>query len=422
MCHPTHEPLPTGADSFHDGTADASALADAFSEFIAAAGILERSYRELQTEVTALGQELAARNAALEGSLRENERMRLALVALIDSMPCGVLVLDAVGHVERMNAEARALLELSEADAASDLDAIAATSGVDLRPFAVMAGESELSFSPRNAGAAARRWIELRTRPLPSSETGADGDALGRTILILRDISAHKQAEGEREAGRRALALAEVAATLAHEIRNPLASMELFTDLLEVEPQRSSEWLGHLRAGLRGLANTVHNVLSFHAAEAPHLRPVALGPALDAAAEFVRPIAHQAGIALVIEGVEPGRAEFEGEVLANEAALQQVVLNLVTNAIRHTPPGGQVRVALRCTAAGGAAIEVADTGSGIAREHLSEIFRAGWSASGASPGLGLAVCQRIAVQHGATLVASSEPGRGTCFLMEFPCR
>ena len=68
-------------------------LADAFSEFIAASSVLESSYRDLQQEVARLGSELSERNAALTRSLDENDRMRAALQQMLDSLPCGVLVL-----------------------------------------------------------------------------------------------------------------------------------------------------------------------------------------------------------------------------------------------------------------------------------------------------------------------------------------
>ena len=389
---------------------EALLLADAFSEFIAASAKLEGSYRDLQVEVAQLGSELAARNAELEASLRSNEQMRLALVEIVDSMPCGVLVLGEDARVLRINPEARRLLDMQggrEDFLPSDLEEIAVRTGVDLKPFCAIEGESEFSFAPVRAESGARRWIELRTRRL----TAEPGDA--KTILILGDVSAHKQAEQDREEGRRALALAEVAATLAHEIRNPLASLELFAGLLEEDPARSSEWLTHLRAGLRGLSGTVNNVLSFHGVGFPHLQPLALGPAIAAAVEFVRPITAQAGLALSLQG-----GEIAGSVLANEAALQQLILNLVINAVRHTPAGGSLAISLTQPDAEHLRLEVSDTGCGIAPEHLPEIFRPGWSGRGASSGLGLAVCQRIAAQHGSVLRAASKLGCGATFQME----
>ena len=90
-------------------------LADAFSEFISASSQLESSYRDLQREVGQLGTELAERNAALTRSLAENEAMRGALQQIIDSMPCGVLVLDTAESIVTINPEGRALLQLGGA-------------------------------------------------------------------------------------------------------------------------------------------------------------------------------------------------------------------------------------------------------------------------------------------------------------------
>lgn len=391
------------------GKVEAGLLADAFSEFITASSALESSYRDLQADVVQLGSELAAQNAALEASLHENEQMHLALAQIVDSMPCGVLVLGLQTEVLRMNAEAARLLSLSDRETHSvNLEAIASCTGIDLRPFCTIEGESEISLpaagNPTNRPV---RWMELQTRRLSGLREGA------QTILILNDITAHKQAEGDREAGRRALALAEVAATMAHEIRNPLGSLELFLSLLEEEPARSPEWIEHLRAGLRGLSGTVNNVLSFHGIGSAHLQPLVFGRAIAAAVEFARPLAEQAELHLICNG-----SSLPGRVLANEAAFQQIILNLVANAVRHTAVKGSVTITLRQQTPARLMLEVADTGCGIAPEHLANIFKPGWSGTGDRSGLGLAVCQSIAAQHGTVLQVSSVPGLGTCFSME----
>src|SRR5579863_5557772 len=85
-------------------------LADAFSEFISASATLEASYRDLQQEVAHLSVELSERNAELTRSLEENDRMRATLQQMIDSMPCGVLVLDAAENIVTINPEGRRLL------------------------------------------------------------------------------------------------------------------------------------------------------------------------------------------------------------------------------------------------------------------------------------------------------------------------
>ena len=115
-------PSNNGREAETTGT-NASLLADAFSEFISASARLEHSYHQLQDEVSELRSELSARNAALRTSLEENERMRLDLQQIVDSMPCGVLVLGRDGDVLTINPESRALLGLSGTPAEDDMEA-----------------------------------------------------------------------------------------------------------------------------------------------------------------------------------------------------------------------------------------------------------------------------------------------------------
>src|ERR1700679_2104710 len=139
-------------------------LADAFSEFISASSQLEASYRDLQHEVRHLGIELSERNTALTRSLAENDRMRAALQQIIDSMPCGVLVLDVAGTIVMINPEGRRLLDLGAAHV-TNLRELSAVSRID---FASLAGganarlDSELSLP----SAAGKRWLAIGNRKL----------------------------------------------------------------------------------------------------------------------------------------------------------------------------------------------------------------------------------------------------------------
>ena len=384
-------------------------LADAFSEFISASARLEASYGQLQLEVTHLSHELADRNSALKASLAENERVHSALQQIVDSMPCGVLVVEADGAVSMINPEGRRLLDLG-ATAADHLEAISAQAGVDLHGFLKRhtGAEDEQEFC--RSSAAGRRWLSVHDRCL--FRGGADGGR--QTILILRDVTVHKQAELERERARKATALSEVATTLAHEIRNPLASLELFAGLIAQGGEGTADWVSHLHAGIRSLAGTVNNVLSFHGVGFPAMSAMNLSESIRSSVEFVRPIADEAGVGLFFEATER-----EIAVRGNSGALQQVVLNLVCNAVRHTSEGGCVRVAVRRVGEA-AVIEFADTGSGIAVEHLGEIFRAGFSGSGNTSGLGLAVCRQIVRQHDGEIRVTSKLSAGTTFFVEMP--
>jgi len=394
-------------------------LADAFSEFISASSQLEASYRTLQQEVAHLGVELAERNVALSRSLAENDRMRAALQQMIDSMPCGVLVLDTAETIVMINPEGRRLLELGSASVRSlrDLSAISQVNFQSLLAGAQDGSDDEVCISsPRG-----KRWLAIGNRKLscaaPSQEPRDDRATL-KSIWILRDITATKQAEREREAARSAMALAEISTILAHEIRNPLASMELFAGLIADDPGQTAQWLSNLRAGIRLLSGTVNNVLSIHCGSSCRLAPIDLVACVQSGVEFVQPIAEQAGVSL---SFVTGRDRLT--IQGNENGLRQIVLNLVCNAIRHTPAGGKIAVSIRATSREGstrARVEIQDTGCGIPEHLLEHLFDAGFSADGTTPGLGLAVCKRLMTQHGGEIGVSSKVNGGSTFRLEFP--
>jgi signal transduction histidine kinase len=396
-------------------------LADAFSEFISASSLLEDSYRDLQKEVGHLGTELAERNAALTRSLGENEAMRDVLQQMIESMPCGVLVLDTAEHIVTINPEARRLLQLGNAQVWTLRD-LATASPVDLEMLVagVERAEQQVEHEVCFACGETKRWLAISNRRLSGASLrpiAGSGRRGLESIWILRDVSAMKEAEQERETARSAMALAEVSAILAHEIRNPLASMELFAGLLVEEPERAPLWASHLRAGIRLLSATVNNVLSLHGGSSVALLPMELSACVRDGVEFVRPIAEQAGVSLSF------RSEDKLKIQGSENQLRQVLLNLVCNAIRHTPAAGKVAVTTRSVERGGilrAVVEVSDTGCGISEQTRGRVFEAGFSAQGETPGLGLAVCKRIVEGHAGEIRVSNRVCRGSTFEMEFP--
>jgi signal transduction histidine kinase len=394
-------------------------LADAFSEFIAASSVLESSYRDLQLEVARLGSELAKRNAALTRSLAENDRMRAALQQMLDSLPCGVLVLNHAERIVMINPEGRRLLEIGDAEIQS-LRELSERTQVD---FAALAKgtENPLDREVCLPAASEKRWLAVGNRKLfpdASARTASDIAAHLESIWILRDITANKQAEQEREAARHATALAEISTILAHEIRNPLASLELFAGLIEQDLGGSSQWISHLRSGIRTLSGTVNNVLSLKGETKVRLAPINLLSSVRGGVDFVHPIAEEAGLELSFTAAGDTPA-IEG----NRDAIHQIILNIVCNAIRHTAAGGAVQVSTRRVCNDGrdtALVEIKDTGCGIPANVLPQIFDAGFSATGETPGLGLAVCKRLMVQHGGAIRVSSRVNEGTTFQLEFP--
>jgi signal transduction histidine kinase len=399
-----------------ESLSDRTGLAGAFSEFIAAAGCLERSYHDLHLEVVHLRKELEERNSALNSSVAENERTRLALQRIVGALPCGVLVFEANGAITLMNAEAKHLLDL-EAAGACNLNELPTYLKPHLEELLKCNPdydrEAELCVSTNSA----KRWIAARSRCLFVNVSGSQSAEARQTVLTLREVTAQKELEQEREAARNRLALAEMSAVLAHEIRNPLASMELFADLIAEEQPGAAERISQIQAGIRTLSATVNNVLSFHNAAQSRMSPIVVGPILKNCVEFVRPIARQAGIAVVLRGDTCGV-----RIAGDENALQQVMLNLACNAIHNMPGGGRLSISVRTKRAGEtvyASIRMTDVGRGIQPQHLAHIFEPGFSASGSTPGLGLAVCKRIVEQHRGSIRVRSRVDRGTTFILEF---
>ena len=389
-------------------------LASAFAEFVTASAKLELSYRDLQAEVAELTSTLSQRDSQLLESLSEAERLGFTLQHIVQAMPCGVLVTDGDGEVLLANPEAARLLSLSAAEMPTLL-AIHGKTGLNLQAItcggAEDASEQELSFESHSG----RRWIAVRRVQLPRVANSAEQRSFAEAVLTLQDISTRKRLEQEREAAREAVALAQISAVLAHEIRNPLASLELFAGLIADDPERRAEWLSHLHVGIRSLSGTVNNVLAWHGGALPTTERLNVAAEAAFAVDFLQPLARRDGISLRWQ-THAGT----DWILANKSAFHQILINLCSNALRHTPAGGDVLV--HCEEdpqRQSILIAVTDTGCGISAKHLPRVFEAGFSATGTTPGLGLAVCQRLVRQHGGTISVVSTMGHGSTFTLEF---
>jgi len=391
--------IPASGSHFEDG----EFLLHAFRSFSVAAASLETSYVQLRTEVERLQLELEEKNRDLTRSLEETRDVRAHLDLILDGLPCGVLVADCNGEILRSNPEALRLT--GEHPACNSLTSLPARLQALLECARQQGCEQETRVCDENG---LPRWLAARHALV----TGSRNDS----VFILRDISERKRMEQARERARREQALAEVSAILAHEIRNPLGSLELFAELLgesKLEDEAHT-WVEHLRAGLRTLAATVNNVLHFHSLPEPQRSPVDIGQLLRWAQGFFAPLARQSGLLLSLQ------TPVEGTCLnADKHRLEQVLLNLVLNAVRVTPHRGWIELGAHKDAET-VSLTVMDCGPGIAPEHLSSIFDPGFSTRAGSPGLGLAVCRKIAEQHGGSISAENRSHGGAKFTVTIP--
>jgi len=219
--------------------------------------------------------------------------------------------------------------------------------------------------------------------------------------------------------------LSRFSADIAHELRTPVNALRGEVEVALGRPRTGDEYrdvLGSCLEECGRLARLIDSLLFLARAEDPktvlQTEPVDVGHELEAVREFFEPAATERGVRIIVE-TERGLV-----VPADRALFHRAVGNLVTNALAHTPTGGTVT--LRGTrAAGQGRIEVADTGAGIAAEHLAFLFDRFYRADparsgGGRVGLGLAIVKGIAELHGGAAAVASEPGRGTSVVLIFP--
>lgn len=408
---------PVGEAVDQEATATAASpvsLAQAFEAFVHVAGSLEQSYSQLQTEVARLRKELEIKNRDLARSLAENQRMRRYLGRILAGLPCGVLVVDRDLRLCFANPEADCMLRANLSDQLEFSTPI---------PVSLQRVLAEIIFDDPGAE---RVWmLEAPEGPRSIGVSCAllteNSDSREELVFILRDNTNQKRLQMEHEKARRMQALAEMTALLAHEIRNPLGSLELFAGLISEATEQQPEvnqWVIHLQAGLRALSATVNNVLQFHSQAPLQTTTVNLVKLVNDTLQFLRPLALQQAM-----GIEFEKSQEEIWLRADPNRLQQGFFNLSSNAFRAMSSGGTLRVRVlidRQLPEPRACVEFQDEGVGIAPANLDKIFQAGFSTNAVHPGLGLAVCKRVVEQHDGSITVTSTEGKGATFTLKFP--
>ena len=216
--------------------------------------------------------------------------------------------------------------------------------------------------------------------------------------------------------------LGQLAASVAHEVNNPLAGVLNYTKLLEkklagdtLEKGPALDYLSKMESEVNRCSRIIRNLLDFSRQAEPRLQPVNINQVLE---HVVAMVGHQAQMQKVEIVKEFGSPL--PEVMADFDQLQQVFLNLALNAIQATSGGG--KLTLRTSAVDGQVeIDVQDTGSGISRENLSRLFTPFFTTKekGKGVGLGLAVVRRIVEKHRGRVQVQSEVGKGTTFSVYF---
>jgi signal transduction histidine kinase len=336
-------------------------------------------------------------------------RQREESAALVEAMTDGVVATDARGVIHTCNAAARLLLRLDPAATPPPLVELFHDKAARELVEQVLAGRDVEQRELRLA----ERAVVVTGRPLPD----------GGTLLVLRDISQLRRLETVRR---------DFVANVSHELKTPLTAIAGYAETLvaESEPEsQSAQFATTIFVHARRMQRLVEDLLDLSRIESGgwQSQPEALDVAV-AAREAWAPFAERAEGAgvefsvVVVDGAE--------RIVADPDGLRQVLTNLFDNALRHMPRGGSLRVTAEPVAgnAGGVALAVADTGTGVPAEHLPRIFERFYrvdpsrSREQGGTGLGLAIVKHLVEAHGGRVTAESRLSRGTTIRLLFPGR
>ncbi len=278
-------------------------------------------------------------------------------------------------------------------------------------------------------------WVEMRCRPLEPMAVDADGRARREVVAVLHDVSERKRQEealedAHAEAARANAAKSRFLATMSHELRTPLNAIIGFSEMLTKESAlmldaaRRHEYAGLINESGHHLLAVINGILDMSKIETDNFaitpEPFAPAQVVSGCCDLLALHAREAGVQL-----DKVVADHLPDMIADKRTLNQILLNLVSNAIRFTDRGGRVTISARAEAAA-IAFVVEDTGIGISEEDLARVgepyfqARASYDRRNGGTGLGLSIVKGLVRLHGGEINIRSRVGEGTRVIVRLP--
>lgn len=377
---------------------DGEQLQAAFSQFNALSAQLADAYGELEKQVAQLSAELAeARRQRLQ-QLAEKEKLANRLETLLDALPAAVIVHDHAGRIQQVNPKAeemlgQPLLHCNWAEVAQQR----------------LPGEGD------DRRLADGRYVSLRARALQ-----AEGRDCGKLILIT-DVTASRQLEARLSQQQRLTSLGEMVASLAHQIRTPLAAAMLYLGNINhanASAEARQRFCRKAACSLRHLENMVNDMLVFVRGDVSAQSRFAVAELLETLEQVLQPAFAEAGASLRVLCDAP-----EMQLAGNPDALASAFQNLATNAIEAAQRSGRqpMHFVIAARREGDCAVLVCeDDAGGIEAGVLPRVFEPFYTTRRNGTGLGLAVVNETVSRHGGDIEIDSRPGEGTRFTVRLP--
>ena len=339
---------------------------------------------------------------------------------VIDNLLSGLVTADAQNRLLTFNKSAMAITGLSGEPPIGHQ----ATDVLQLDPAAITTMDEErrgrrskrLDYQfTRGNGTVIDIGLSVARLPLPDGSHGY--------LYTFQDVTEMKRYERTARMQQRLAAVGEMAAGIAHEIRNPLASMSGSMQMLRQELALTGDQAQLMDIVLKESDRLNHTIKSFLAYAKPQkaqLTRLDLGTLVKETAMLLRNSPDVGERHTVAVSLPDGEVPIEGD----ESQLRQILWNLATNGVRAMRDGGELRLSARNEPPNGgpghAVLEITDHGVGMTPEELDDIFQPFRGSFGQGTGLGLAIVHRIVTDYGGRVDVSSAPGQGTTFAVRFP--
>jgi PAS domain S-box-containing protein len=391
----------------------AELLQEAFRTFGAATVALEQSYRALQAKVEQLDLELADRNEALRLNLLKNEAVCGELQAILESLSTGVLVADHQGNIHRCNRATSLLLGLgADRILGRELEQFLAEQGLDAHQYPLQ--------DPSQYPLVTKTGALITISRTSAHRDG--GPAVG-TVVLLHDISGVHRLEERLHRRDRLASMGEMVGRIAHEIRNPLGSVELFASMLRQDLEQDPilrAYTEHISLAVQAMDGLLSNLLTYTRPAKPkrawHATDGLVGESLTLAAHVL----NRPRVTMVVD-----LEEAPPNLWCDGVQMRQVFVNLILNAVEAMPEGGRVTITVserRRTVQDQPVVHltVRDTGTGIDPAHLSRLFDPFFTTREDGTGLGLAIVHALVEGHEGRVEVKSELKQGTVFTVVLP--
>jgi PAS domain S-box-containing protein len=387
-------------------------LLEAFDTFRNASSQLEKAYSELKTQAKKLDLELKETNAQLALALSEQEHTSLHLKSILNTLNTGIMVIDLDGKVIELNPASQKILGILHKT--EHFEDMVLDQGI--LDFIRRCLKNTHARMPHEEITIEREGVEF-TLELSFSLVRSEKGRILSVLILISDVTLFNRLKNQSNRNARLAAMGEVAAELAHEIRNPLGSIKLFASLLlqDIEDgDAKPELAEQIIKSVQTIDTTVSNMLTYSADVETVGIPVCVGDLLEECLPLFAMERQQKEIHFKLD--VPGRPLW---VKGDAHLLKQMILNLCLNAVKAMDSGGtfQITVSSRGDYVD---LVIKDDGCGIPQKHLHKIFDPFYSTFQGGTGLGLSVVNQIVEKHHGAIDVQSETGKGTTVFVSLP--